>query len=156
MKLTLTPLGMCREFAAGVLLALPVCLIGMVVVFLPDYLGSYQHKSAEDQIVIWWYAGLLLALMVLGYGVRRATRVAFWEIDGGQGCVRMQLRTLFGGVGQLYEATREEIQELSLRERGLVIKVLDAPDQLIARAWFWRGELETIERCVKETISRRR
>ncbi|MEO1270862.1 MAG: hypothetical protein AAFX99_22470 [Myxococcota bacterium] len=144
LKLTLTPEGIAREIVAGVILALPVCTAGLTLFFLPDYIGTYRALQGIDATLFWATTGVLLMLICLAYGARRATRVAFWELDGRQGVVRMQTRTPLGSQGELFESPLDHVESIQVRTSTAWIQIKGAPEQVLARAWWGRRELNTI------------
>ena len=136
----------------GALLALPVAAAGLGLFFLPDYLGIYRHLEGDDAGLFWWTLAVLVMISCAGYGARRATRVAFWELDGRRGVVRMQTRTALGGQGELFESPLEEVEGLHLEGAALTIQIKGAPRQTLARAWVGRSELERLEEAARRVL----
>lgn len=154
-RLRTTGTGFVAELVGGVLVAVPWCVAAMTIFFLPDYIGAYRHD--EGLVAAFWrMAPTLVAVISLGYGIRRAMSRAWVELDGGEGVVRIQYRALLGGEGDLYElplhaVARVEVQPATLWHARQVVLVFDGgAEEAVARGWFVAAELEEVAAACRE------
>lgn len=146
-RVTLTTWGRARECLAAMAVGLPVGALGVGVFFLADVLRVLRDRPEGLGTMLGWMA-LLLAVGVVGYGLRKATRVMHWDVDGRRGRVVLQLRALTGGEGQRFEATLDQIEGVRLEPpppsapRRAVIAIQGAPELDLARAWW--GEADAL------------
>lgn len=141
--------GLVAEFVGGTVVALPWCAGALTVFFLPDYLGAYRQDAALLE-AFWRTIPVLVSVICVGYGLRRAMARAWVELDARIDVVRIQYRTLLGGEGELYELPLDavsavEVQAATLwHARQVVLRFDGGVEEVVARGWFVRAELDRV------------
>ena len=151
LRIALTPIGAVLEGVSGFILALPWCFLGTAVIFIPEIYMTLRGDSLSR--FSWSFVLVICLLCALGFGIRRATRVAFWDFDKSRCRVQMQTRTILGGQGELFEADFKDVSALKLERRSLVILMNDAPPLTVARSWLSEQELIQLEREISGLLT---
>ena len=151
------PAGMVRDFLWGVVVALPWVIGGMAVFFLPDYIGAYRHDP-ELLDLFWTMALFIFGTIVLTAGYRRATSLAWAELDSTHDEVVFQYRTFLLSEGERVVYPLSAVKHVDV-EKGapwqgsrLVVHFSGGVAEVLARVIVGETELEALASACKRVL----
>jgi hypothetical protein len=148
--ISLTPWGRARELAAGLLLGAALGLAGLLLVFAPDLLA--QQAQRPELLPSYAFAALFGAsLLGVGLGARRAWGSGGVELDLALRLARHHVRRWPAGREVEWEAPLSAIK-LDVQPGRVALRLDGGLEEVIARAWFGRGELDALARALREAL----
>ena len=146
-RIGLTAVGRVREFLAAVVVVAPWTIVGMGVLFLPDFVFNYREKGEAVLSAFWWMAALILLAVCLFFGLRRSLGTRYWEVDPVQGVVRRHARTWTGRRVVDLEVPMDAISPLEQDGGRVGFKLPGGSEQIVARSCE-PDELRAVERAL--------